>query len=177
MELQEDVAEICERNFKLNKAEEQLTLIQDSILEWSQYFKKHSLDVVISNPPYKAKDSGILNETDSKTISRHEQTATLKDFISVAAGALNSQGKFFMIHRPQRLTEIFKWCAFYELAVKRLVFVHGKPGSRANMVLIKAVKKGKGEVLVDTPLYIHHSDGTYTEKIHEIYGEMWTGGF
>jgi len=45
------------------------------------------------------------------------------------------------------------------------------------MVLVKAIKEGKGEVLVDAPLYVHNEDGTYTQKIHEIYGEMWTGGF
>jgi tRNA1Val (adenine37-N6)-methyltransferase len=177
MEIQKEVAEMCLRSFNMNNTEDRIKLVTDSILNWQSYYKKHEMDVVLCNPPYKAINSGILNNNDYKTISRHENSATLEDFISTASNLLNSKGKFFMIHRPHRLAEIFEYCTKYRLAVKKLVFVHGKPTTKPNMVLVKAIKEGKGEVLVDAPLYVHNEDGTYTQKIHEIYGEMWTGGF
>lgn len=175
IEIQEEVAEMCRRSVALNHLEDHIHIIQDSILNWKDYFYRHSFDVITCNPPYKKKNTGIVNENDKKMISRHEYSATLEDFIQAASELLNSQGKFFMIHRPQRLADIFKFCERCQLAVKKLTFIHGRPGSKPDMVIVKAIKLGREELLVDTPIYIYDEQGNYTEEIHRIYGKIWEG--
>ena len=47
-----------------------------------------------------------------------------------------------MVHRPERLDEIFKYCLDYSLAVKKVVLVPTKDAGIPTIVLIKAVKNG-----------------------------------
>jgi tRNA1Val (adenine37-N6)-methyltransferase len=43
--------------------------------------------------------------------------------------------------------------------------------SVAKMVLVEAVKDGKGGVKVERPFYIYNEDGGYNEEMLQIYGE------
>ena len=70
-------------------------------------FAKHSFDVVVSNPPYIIAEHGKENPSDAKNIARHEILCNLEDIISAAEYLLKPKGKFFMIHKPFRLPEIF----------------------------------------------------------------------
>lgn len=174
MEIQPDVFDMCRRSILLNNLEGCIKPVNDSILQWERYYTKGYFDVITCNPPYKKRDTGLLNPEDKKRIARHETDADLEDFISVAAQLLNAKGKLFMIHRPQRLKEILRYGEKNKLSVKTLTFIHGRPGSKPTMVLIKAVKEGKEELLVEAPLYIYDHQGAYTKRIREIYGEIWT---
>ncbi len=40
-------------------------------------------------------------------IARHEITADLEDFIRVAKDMLKDKGEFYIVHRPERLVDIF----------------------------------------------------------------------
>ncbi len=37
------------------------------------------------------------------------------------------------------------------------------------MILLEAIKKGKGGIKVDKPLYIYKQDGSYTDELKGIY--------
>ena len=40
------------------------------------------------------------------------------------------------------------------------------------MVLIDAAKGGNPRITVDAPLIVYNKDGSYTDEIYQIYGEM-----
>ena len=50
--------------------------------------------------------SGNQNDIDTKSISRHEVMCTVDDVINISAKLLIPKGRFFMIHRPNRLVDI-----------------------------------------------------------------------
>lgn len=80
-----------------------------------------------------------------------------------------------MVHRPERLADIFAAFAARKLMIKRVQFVYGKANREANMVLIEAIKSGRpGGVRIMPPLIAYTDDNDYTSEVHDIlYGKAW----
>ena len=66
VEIQEEVYEMARRSIELNNLKDRFEIINEDILNLNKKYEKNSFDVVITNPPYKKKNSGILNENDKK---------------------------------------------------------------------------------------------------------------
>ena len=128
------------------------------------------LDLVTCNPPYMKCGSGNQNDIDTKSISRHEVMCTVDDVINVSAKLLIPKGRFFMIHRPNRLVDIMCAMRKYKIEPKRMRFVHPSYDKVPNMVLIEGMRDGGEELKLLPPLYVYNQDGTYSDEIHKIYG-------
>jgi tRNA1Val (adenine37-N6)-methyltransferase len=76
-----------------------------------------------------------------------------------------------MVHRAERIVDIFITLRKYKLEPKNIRFVHSKIGDKPNLVLVKAVKCAKEFLKIDKPLVIYGEDGNYTDEIYEIYGK------
>lgn len=170
IEIQDEVAEMAGRSVELNKLQDKIEILNIDLKDVLDYLEPNSFDAVISNPPYKLNRTGIINPQDKKAISRHEIKCTLEDVISRAALLLKQYGRFYMVHRPDRLADIICLLRKYRLEPKQIRFVHPKAGAKPNMVLIRASKNGNPELKFDPPLYIYDEEGNYTRDVHEIYG-------
>ena len=170
LEIQPEVAEMAERSVKLNDLREKIEILNVDLKNALDYLEENSFDAVISNPPYKLYNSGIINPEDKKAISRHEIKSTLEDVVSIASQLLKQYGRFYMVHRPDRLADIMCMLRKYRLEPKQIRFVHPRAAAKPNMILIRASKNGNPELKFDAPLYIYGDDGNYTEDVYEIYG-------
>lgn len=170
VEIQPEVAEMAERSVKLNNLQEKIEILNIDLKDALDYLEANSFDAVISNPPYKLYNSGIVNPEDKKAISRHEIKSTLEDVIFIASQLLKQYGRFYMVHRPDRLADIMCLLRKYRLEPKQIRFVHPRAAAKPNMILIRASKNGNPELKFDPPLYIYDDGGNYTEDIYEIYG-------
>ncbi|MCF0144710.1 MAG: SAM-dependent methyltransferase, partial [Firmicutes bacterium] len=121
------------------------------------------------NPPYVAKGSGIVNDKSSKFIARQETTADIEDFVSAAASLLNYKGHLFMVHRPNRLVDIFYYCRKYNLEPKDIRFVAPSEGRIPNIVLIHSILGGGHELNYLDTLNVYDKEGNYTAEIVKIY--------
>ena len=169
IEIQKDVCDMAKRSIELNKINEKFEIICDSILNLNKYFEKQTFDVVITNPPYKKKSTGIINPDEPKMIARHEITANLEDFIRVAKDLLKDKGEFYMVHRPERLVDIFELMRKYKIEPKEIRFIFSNKNEEPKMVMIKGVKNAKSFLKIYPNLYIYEEDGKYTEEIKNIY--------
>lgn len=169
IEIQKEVAEMAQRSVKLNDLEESVKIVNEDIKNILRKSGQAKFDVVITNPPYKKKETGILSENNVKMISRHEITANLEDFIKVAGEQLKDYGVFYMINRPERIIDIFENLRKYKLEPKEIQFLYPQKNKAPNGLLVKAVKLGREFLKVDAPLIIYNDDGTYTNEILEIY--------
>ena len=170
LEIQPEVAEMAERSVKLNALQDRIKILNIDLKNALEYLDADSFDAVISNPPYKLNNSGIINPDDKKAISRHEIKCTLEDVVSIASQLLKQYGRFYMVHRPDRLADIICLLRKYRLEPKQIRFVHPKVKAKPNMILIRASKNGNPELKFDPPLYIYDNEGNYTEDVYEIYG-------
>ncbi len=153
IEIQPDVAQMAKRSVEYNKLSDKISIIEGDFLKAADWFGSKYFDAVVTNPPYTKVGSGLINPTDSKAISRHEIHCTIESLIFTSSKILKDYGRFFMIHRPERLVDIFYYMREYKIEPKSIRLVHPKPGKPANLVLIYGLKFGKPQVTVEEPLY------------------------
>ena len=170
LEIQEDMAQMARRSVMLNGLQEKITVVTGDLKEASKIFGRASFDVVTCNPPYMNQNHGLKNPDEPKAIARHELLCTFEDVAREAAALLKSGGRFYLVHRPHRLTELCQTLRAFRLEPKRMKFVHPFQDQEANMVLIEAFRGGKPQMRVEAPVIVYESPGVYTREIYEIYG-------
>lgn len=170
LEIQPDSAQMAERSVKYNNLQEQISIVTGDIKDASNIFGASSFDVITTNPPYMIGDHGIKNEGDAKTIARHEVLCTLDDILMQSAKVLRPGGRFYMVHRPFRLAEIFSKMVQYKIEPKRMRMVHSYVDKEPNMVLIEGSRGGRSRLTVEKPLIVYKDKGEYTDDILSIYG-------
>lgn len=172
VEIQSEFAEMANRSSQYNKFEDEIKFVEGDLKDKSLLKTLGRVDVVTVNPPYKLHNSGILNETDRSTIARHEVCCTLEDVISAARTLLKDNGRFFMVHRPERLVDILSLMRKYKIEPKRLRFVHPKPGKAPNIVLVEGQRDGGAFLKIEDPLYVHLEDNSYSKEIEKMYNSQ-----
>lgn len=170
LEIQEESADMARRSVLLNGLEERISIVTGDIKEADRLFAPASFDVITSNPPYMTGNHGLTNPDMPKAIARHEILCTLEDVVSRTERLLKPGGKFFMVHRPFRLAEIFVTLCEYHLEPKRMQLVYPYVDKEPNMVLIEAMRGGKPRITVEKPLIVYEKPGVYTREIYDIYG-------
>lgn len=170
LEIQEESAEMAVRSVALNQLQERISVVNGDIKEASALFGKGVFDVVTTNPPYMNDQHGLKNPELPLAIARHEVLCSLEDVIREGAAVLKPNGRFYMVHRPFRLAEIFGMLAKYKLEPKRMRLVHPYVDKEPNMVLIEALKGGKPMIKIDKPLIVYEDVNVYHPEIYEIYG-------
>ncbi len=169
IEVQEEVYEMAKRTIQLNHLENKFKLIQDNILNLNNYFEKNSFDVIVTNPPYKKKETGIQNEDIRRLISRHEIEANLEDFIKISKDMLKDKGEFYIVYRPERLVDLLSIMRKYKIEPKKIRFVYSNIHAVSKLVLVQGVKNGKPFLKLEPNLYIYDEKGNYTDEILKIY--------
>lgn len=169
VEIQSEVADMAKRSIKLNQLQNKFEIINEDINHIFNQLEKNSFDAVVTNPPYQKKNAGIINDKEKKVISRHEITATLEDFIKVSKELLKDKGEFYMVHRPDRLVDIFCVMRQYHIEPKAIRFVYPNQKKEPNLVLIKGIKNAKPFLTMEKNLYVYDENGNYTQEVKDIY--------
>ena len=170
LEIQEYSADMAERSVRLNKLEGKISIVRGDIKEAAGIFEAASFDTVTSNPPYIKGGKGLTNPGAPKAIARHELMCSLEDVVSAAQYLLRPGGAFFMVHRPQRLSEIFICLSRHGLEPKRMKLVYPFIDHEPNMVLLEARRGGRPQLNIEKPLIVYKSEGVYSDEIYDIYG-------
>jgi tRNA1(Val) A37 N6-methylase TrmN6 len=174
IELNGEVAERATRSVALNGLSESITISQGDVRQIRDGYPHGSFDLVTANPPYLPLAQGEMSTSDLRRMARHELTANLRDVVAAAQWLLPTGGRFAMVHRPNRLTDILVTLREHRLEPKRLRLVHPAEGKEACMVLVESTKDAKPELKLGAPLYIHQQDGNYSEQLRTLYagGEL-----
>ncbi|WP_349603754.1 tRNA1(Val) (adenine(37)-N6)-methyltransferase [Lactiplantibacillus plantarum] len=174
VEIQPRLADMAQRSVVLNDLTQQMTVLNEDLLEITRQLPKDSVDTVLCNPPYfKDRPQSVKNPNPHLAIARHELSANLDQILAVTSDLLKMNGKAYFVHRPERLDDLFSTMATNRLAPKRIRFVHTKAQREANMVLIEMIKDGKRNgVRIMPPLVVYRDDGEYREEVHTLlYGK------
>ena len=170
IEIQEECVKLANRSIKANGNEDKVSMVCGDLKNITEYFPKASFDVVTCNPPYMIDSHGLKNPDSPKAIARHEILCDFDDVAKAAAVMLKSGGRFYIIHRPFRLVELFDTLTKHRLEPKRMRFVHPYVDHEPNMVLIEACLGGKRRITIEKPLVVYESEHKYTQEVYDIYG-------
>lgn len=161
IEIQKEVYDLANKSIEYNKLEDKIKMLNINVLDINNYFPGNSIDVITCNPPFfKVSNTSLTNTKKEVAIARHEITITLKEIIERASYLLKDNGKFYMVHRPERLEEIINIASENNLNVKVMKFISSKPGDYAIMVLLKFIKNARVGVKVSNAI-VSRSIKTY----------------
>ena len=171
VELYEEMAEIAKRNAINNKLDDRINVIRADILNYNDYFKKDSFDLVFSNPPYFEYDGNMnqVSELDQLAKARHEVDITIKEIIAIASYLLRNRGYFSLVVRSERVFEIVDMLKAHNLAPKRIKHCYTVKDKNSKLCLIEAVKDASKGIKVEYPIFIYDENGEKTEYINKLY--------
>ncbi len=170
VELQKKIYELGIKSIEINKKTNQITLINDDVLNLKNKFKGDSFDIITANPPYfQIYEKSLVNSNDIKATARHESNLQLNKLLEMVFYLLKTNGRFYMVHRTERLIEILNLLQKNNLIPKELEFIYPKEKSNSKLFMIKAVKYGKEGLKVRNGVYLHDEDGNYKKEIQKIF--------
>ena len=152
IEIQASSANLAQRTVKLNNMEDKISIICDDLKNAKNHIDKQ-VDVVTCNPPYTEWGGGYVNESDSKMIARHEIYCRIDDIFRSVNDILKFGGRFYMIHKSERLAEIISVAKSFKLEPKELKFLHGTPERNSKLMLISFLKGGGSQMTVYPPIF------------------------
>lgn len=102
------------------------------------------VDVIVSNPPFFTEKETHPNIVmDMRQLGRVEVHCDLDDLCKHANRLLKSNGRFYFVHRPDRIHEIMDALTKYHFSAKTLQFAYDARNDAVKSVLIEAVKEAK----------------------------------
>lgn len=171
VEIQKKLSDLAIESVKYNNLENQIDIINCDIKDFSVN-KNNYYDIICCNPPY------FVEKNNSKTkisveekVARHEIKITLEDIFKVSKKMLKTNGKLYLIHRVERITEVIDLYKKYNIEPKRIRFIHNDINSPAKLFLIEGTKSGKEGLKIDKPL-IMFENGVETEEYSKILKEV-----
>ncbi len=124
--------------------------------------------MAVANPPY-FPASSPPSPNPARALARAETHCTLDAFCGAAAWVLRSRGRFFLIHRAERLCDLLLALRVHGLEPKRLRLVRHRPGAAAKLVLAEARKGGGTGLAFEPELLLYGADGAPTPDFNRIY--------
>ena len=164
VELDESAHLAALKNAEDNHLSSRLNSICADLTAIPSFIKPGSFHCCVSNPPY------FSSGPESKTVplARNENACTMADLFSAAGWALKYGGDFFLVHRPERLAELFACAGKHRLEPKRLCLLRHKTDSPVSLVLIQ-FRKGANPGLLWEEAALYNPDGTPTEYYRSLY--------
>lgn len=171
VEIQEKVYDLAVKSVSINNFNNQIEIINSDLKGIYKNVGANSFDIVSSNPPYfKYQESSIINKNDYLTIARHEVLATLEDIVLEAKRLLVDGGKFYMVHRVNRMADVINTLCNHNFGIKKIKMIYPKESDEeALSFLIEAKKNKPSDIKVLKPIVVLDENGNYTNKVREIF--------
>ena len=170
VEIQKKVYELAVESVNINNLSDQIKIINMDINEFYKIEDTDKYDVITCNPPFfKYTEDSNINESEYKTIARHEIKLNLQELFKIAKKLLKNNGVIGIVHRPERLLEILEEMRKNNIQPKKIQFVYPRENQNANIVLVEGSKNGNPGIKILPPLFTHNVDGSYTKKIKEYF--------
>lgn len=173
VEIQEKLYSLASKSVSYNHLDNQISIVCSDMKDYISKNTIERFDVVTCNPPYfKVNDKNYFNDSSEKTIARHEVKISLEEVVMVASKVLKNNGTFAMVHRTERLLEIFDLFRKYHIEPKRIRFVYEFVHKPSTLVLIEGVKYGKQGLKVEAPFIMKVDDGSYSSEYERFLVEV-----
>lgn len=130
-------------------------------------------DFVLCNPPYFKSNASIPSRNSIKDVARREIKGSLRDFCFFASNILKRGGEFYLIHKPERLIDVFASLREARLEPRDIRMVSSTVNGEPKFVLVRSIKDGGENLRFMKPLVIYENDGNYTQEILKIYERVY----
>lgn len=169
VELQPQAAALAEENAAQDGLDGRFSVIRGDLREHRTLLAHGSFDAVVSNPPYYPVGSGKCAASPALAAARTELTCSLGELCTCAAWLLRSGGRFFLVHKPERLADLMVSLRENRLEPKRLRLVRHRAGGPVSLVLLEAWLDGRPGLVFEPDLALFDENGAESEDHKRIY--------
>lgn len=168
LELNAEAAELARENMAANAFAERSAVVTGDLRRCRTLFPTGSFDLVVANPPYYPLGSGALPADAARAEARAETCCTLDELCAAASWLLHTGGAACLVHKPERLSELFVSLTAHGLEPKRLRLVCKDAASAPSLVLAEARRGGKPGLRIEPPLLLRGENGGESEELRRI---------
>ena len=154
VELSAAALDLAEKNFAANGWLDRASFCCGDLRDANALPAPGSIDRCISNPPYFKSGSGESSPHAERRQAREENTCSLDDVCAAVQRILRWGGSFCLVHRPDRLVDIFCSLRAHAIEPKRVRFVLPRSDAAPSLVLIEGRRGGKPGLVFEPPLVI-----------------------
>jgi len=174
VELQSRLARLAQRNAAVNNVGDRYSMIEGDILAGPDIPADGQFELVVSNPPFWPADNGRPSPDLERQIARHETHVTLHAIADTARRLLHpTRGRFCIAYPARRLEHLLMSMSRAELNTTRILFVHPRADTPAELVLLECRRNRNGHLRVEPPLVLKDGRNRDTEQAEFILA----GGF
>lgn len=169
LEILPQAAELARENMAENGLSGRCDIVTGDIRRHRELFKPGSFDLVVANPPYFPLGSGYISPDRARAAARGELQCTLEDICAAAAFLCHSGGSFSLVHKPERLSQVFCTMSAAGIEPKRLRLVAHRPGAAPSLVLVEGRRGGRPGLKIEPELILSTPEGGESEEFRRIY--------
>lgn len=169
LELDERAAALARENLERNGLTGRSRIVTGDMRAHRELFRAGSFDLAVANPPYFPVGRGALPPDPARAAARSETSCSLEELCQAAAWLLQSGGRFCVVHRPERLSELLVTMTAHALEPKRLRLVCTNGDSAPSLVLVEGRRGGRPGLRIEAPLLLTGPDGGESAEIRRIY--------
>jgi len=165
VEIRPSAVELCRGNIRANGLEARC---RAHLSDWREsVLSPGSMDLVVSNPPYFPAGTSRPSPDSDRALMRVE-SSTLPELCQAAARLLRAGGSFCLVHRTERMAQVFSALEGAGLTPRRLRLFAEKEGSAPPLFLCQARKSAPGGLRTEPMLFQFGPDGAETEEYRRI---------
>ena len=168
LELDAEAAERARENMRANALDARGSIVTGDLRAHRSIFSAGSFDFVAANPPYYPVGSGSVSADPARAAARGELSCTLAEVCQAAAFLCRTGGSVCLVHKPERLSELF--CALTAVGIepKRLRLVCRQAEAPPSLVLVEGRRGGRPGLLIEAPLLLQDPDGSESAELRRI---------
>ena len=167
IEITEEICDLANKSIKENKLTN-IKMLNCNAKDLKNYFPGNNFDIITCNPPFfKVDKTSLINNEIKKAMARHEISITLSEIFELTKYLLKENGKFYLVHRPERLEEITFLANKNKLHIKEMIFIYSDIKRDAKMVLLKMKKNAQIGVKIKS-FIINQDTKTYQNIFKEV---------
>lgn len=149
IDIQEEACELARYNMDVFK-------IQNVVIECIDFkrFNQDGFNVIVSNPPYFKQGEHREPNPSMRAIARHEIYLELDSLIDKVSKSLHPNGRFYMVHRANRIEDIVATCKQYGMSVRTIQYIFDHRFKEAKSVLVEAIIQNDIETKIEKPIIL-----------------------
>jgi len=168
LDIQPEAVALTAENAKLNGLEARIHPHLADLRALAGALPAGAYDLAVANPPYFPVGGG-KRALGGVADARDEALCTLDELCAAAAYLLRWGGHFSLVHRPERLAELFVAMHKAGIEPKRLRTVALTAAHPPNLIVVEGRRGGNPGLTIEPPLELQGPNGEDSAEIRAIY--------
>jgi len=161
VEIQQGLYELARRNAELNRTDPPVKVVLADAIDMADTIPKKSMDIVVTNPPFRRAGSGRVSPDPERAISRHEIRMDLPGWFDSAIRVTGTDGTIFLVYPVSEQKRLEKAVREKGLHIARRQYALDRPEGRKRLVLVM-ITSGKCETEELPAIPIETEDGKFS---------------